>query len=135
MNCVAFVLPVKQAQWGGADALTWLSLFGTVIMMIVSIFLTIVALAPVLKKNAARMTEEELAEARLKQLGIGAALPTSPSGHSDLSRGASKVDRVWDKMAAMEQEIALHKEELALHKARIDRLEGHGHADTAALLA
>ena len=126
MNCVAFVLPVKQAQWGGADALTWLSLFGTVVMMIVSIFLTIVALAPVLKKNAARMTEDELAEARLKQLGIGAALPTSPSGRSDLS--TSKVDRVWDKMAAMEQEIALHK-------ARIDRLEGHGHADTAALLA
>ena len=126
MNCVAFVLPVKQAQWGGADALTWLSLFGTVVMMIVSIFLTVAALAPVLKQNAARMTEEELAEARLKQLGIGAALPTSPSGRSDSS--ISKVDRMWDKMAAMEQE-------LALHKARIDRLEGQGHADTEVLLA
>ena len=132
MNCVAFVLPVKQARWGGADALTWLSLFGTVVMMIVSIFLTVVALAPVLKQNAARMTKGELAEARLKQLGIGAALPTSPSGRLDSS--TSNVDRVWDKMAAMEQEITLHKEELALHKARIDRLEGHGHADTAALL-
>ena len=117
MNCVAFVLPVKQAQWGGADALTWLSLFGTIVMMIVSIILTAVQLAPVLRANASRMTEEELAEARLKQLGIGAALPTSPVGRS--ASAISKADRMWSKMEAMEQEIAHHKEEIAHHKEEI----------------
>ena len=135
MNCVAFVLPIKQAQWGGASALTWLSLFGTIVMMIVSIILTAVQLAPVLRANASRMTEEELAEARLKQLGIEAALPTSPAvGRSASS--ISKTDRMWNRMEAMEQEIesykgeiALLKEEIALlkeadkfHEARLDRL-------------
>lgn len=130
MNCVAFVLPIKQAQWGGAGALTYLSLFGTIVMMIVSIFLTVAALAPVLKQNAARMTDEELAEARLKQLGIGTALSMSPAvGRSNSS--ISKVDRMWDKMEAMEQEIALskkadelHEEEIALLKERLDHLDG-----------
>ena len=143
MNCVAFVLPIKQAQWGGAGALTWLSLFGTIVMMIVSIVLTAISLAPVLKANAMRMTEEELAEARLKQLGIVAALPTSPAvGRSDTL--ISKTDRMWNRMGALEQEIApykgeitllkeeiaLHKEEIALlkeadslHQARLDRLD------------
>ena len=81
------------------------------------------------------MTEEELAEARLKQLGIGAALPTSPVGRSASS--ISKADRMWSKIEAMEQEIesykgeiALLKEEIALlkeadkfHEARLDRLD------------
>ena len=126
MNMVALVLPIKQAQWGGADALTWLSLLGTIVMMIISIVLTAVLLAPVLKANASRMTEEELAEARLKQLGIKAALPRSPAvGRSDSS--VSKMDRMWHKIEAMEQEIALHKEEIELlkkaderHEARLD---------------
>ena len=122
MNCVAFVLPIKQAQWGGAGALTWLSLFGTIVMMIVSIVMTAVELAPVLKANASRMTEEELAEARLKQLGIEAALPTSPAvGRSDTS--ISKTDLIWNRMEAIEQEIALHKEEIALHKEEIALLK------------
>ena len=119
---MAFVLPVKQAQWGGTDALTWLSLFGTVVMMIVSIFLTVAALAPVLKQNAARMTEEELAEARLKQLGIGAALPTSPAVGRSIS-SINKMDRIWGKIEAMEQEISLLKETDSLHQARLDRLD------------
>ena len=120
---MALVLPIKQAQWGGADALTWLSLLGTIVMMIISIVLTAVLLAPVLKANTSRMTEEELAEARLKQLGIKAALPTSPAvGRSDSS--ISKMDRMWHRIEAMEQESERQKAEIASLKERLERLEG-----------
>ena len=107
--------PHPPAEWGGASALTYFSLFGTIVMMIISIVLAASELAPVLKANMARMTEEELAQARLEQLGIGAALPTSPAGSGRSVSSLNKVDRMYGKVEALEQEVAL----LTSHKVRV----------------
>ena len=99
LNCVAFLLPIKQAQWGSAGTLTWLSLAGTIVMMIVSIM----QLAPLLRATSSIIKTDRM--------------------WSKMEAMEQEIAHHKEEIALHKEELALLKETDELHEARLDRLD------------